>query len=201
MFFKWCIDLPNLGVSLLSSHVDEPWNTSFILTAMFQDQKRDAVVQKRSLGLSLSLRLAQQCYTGARPYYPSDVGQARAISLSRFRNPHRLTSVQTIPNGCLYSSQSCQLKSKRHSLWNICSHFKVEWPQAEAAHRSWPCTGSLRGCAHMAKFSVVRSEIKLYVGKGSWLSSSGTWQVQILQAILWMILLRCIYHLQVCPKI
>lgn len=66
-------------------------------------------MQKPSLGLSLSLRLAQQCYTRARPYYPSDVGQARAVSLSRFRNPHRLTSVQTIPNGCLYSSQSCQL--------------------------------------------------------------------------------------------
>lgn len=158
-------------------------------------------MQKPSLGLFLSLRLAQQCYTGARPYYPSDVGQARASSLSRFRNSQRLTSVQTIPNGCLYSSQSCQLKSKRDSLWNICSHFKVEWPQAEAAHRSWPCTGNLRELTHIAKFSAARCEIKLYVGKCSWLSSSGTWQVQILQAILWMILLRHIYHLQVCPKI
>jgi len=52
----------------------------------------------------------------------------------------------------------------------------------------------------MANFTAGRCEIKLYVGQGSWLSSSDTWQLQILQPILQMILLRHIYYSQVCPK-
>lgn len=152
-------------------------------------------------GLSLSSRLAQQWCMCVRLCYPSDAGQARATSLSQIRNSCRLISVQTIPNGNLYNSQSCHLKSKKNYLQDFYSHFIGEWPQAEATHWSWPCTGSLWGLAHMAKFTAGRCGNKLYVGRGSWFSSSGTWQLQALPSILQIILLRHIYHLQVCPKI
>lgn len=164
----------------------------YVLIAVFQDQKGDALMCKNHpWDLSLSSRHAHQGYRGARPFLMQDRQGQFLWAHSETLTGSPLSRSFSMGIGLF---ESCQLKSKRDSLWNIYSHFKVKQPQAEVTHKSWLCTGTLWELAHTTKFTAGKCESKLYVGKGSWLSSSGTLKLQILQPILQMILPKHIYN-------